>query len=158
MKKKRFAALFTVSSVIFVFLLAGCTLSHIRNIEARWNISLPRGKEVYYKVNWGWFGDGEAYSVYSLTSEPDEKFYAQFESVLPKRETEWFEQYEKEILGIAEMLEVPASLCDFSKDYIALPPSYDEENFEKTHYINLYGAHIFYFPEEQRLVIAEWRS
>lgn len=145
-----------LSIIVFAAVLVLTACGEVSaKIEKRWGISLPDGiTEQYHADSWGWFGDGDALTVYKTSenfvpsgfSSPDGGFKQNYET--------WFRAFEDSVKELAEGLNVPFEfLPDFSEEYLVsnvLP----EENTDN---VSLEGVCLVYFSDADRLFVVERR-
>lgn len=151
---KKVNSIFCFVALAAVLVLTACG-GESAKIEKRWGISLPDGiTEEYHAENWGWFGDGDALTVYKTSEKFDASGFSSSTGGFKENFETWFTAFEDSVTELAEGLNVPAEyLPDFSQEYLVssvLP----EENSES---VSLEGVSLVYFSDADRLFVVERR-
>ena len=155
---KKYLSAITLLMIFAVTLLSACGSGSAGAIEKRWEIRLPNDMtELYHADSWGWFGDGDAYTVFTpkaFTAEYFQQFAnGKYEGYAEADGSAWFTAFEAAVSELAEGLQVPYDyLPDFSGKYFVGNCADGEE------VPTLAGVSILWTPNDGRIIVIERRS
>lgn len=160
--KKIIKLSFAVAAVLCVALVSACAFKdkNRREIERRWNVSLPQVETVYHKDNWGWFGDGNAYTLFNCKNFSDNEFKLLCASYFGDGKISgWSEKsdyvtstaLQGAVYSLIGSLNVPPQYTpDFGDNYLF---SYNDNLYD----YGIVGIQLIYFNSQRILIICEGR-